>query len=137
MRETDCVWSERKGLLLARLQRRRQKEQEQRRSEQTDVRQDRLDRRRVRGEESSVAFNGSIGVKLDSEGSVVSTCTEHFILYHSSASDIFLYQLAQARHHNVLHFLVRIDALERRVTWYFVWKRQDAALVWLINIFLH
>ena len=76
MRETYCVLSERKGLLL-RLQRRHQKEQEGRRSEQTEVRQARLDRRCVHGEES-VAFSGIINVDLDSEGSIVSTCTEHY-----------------------------------------------------------
>ena len=48
----------------ARLQRRRQKEQEQRRSEQTEVRQARLDRRHIQGEESSVAFSRFIGVEL-------------------------------------------------------------------------
>ena len=47
------------------------------RSEQTEVRQARLDGRRVHGEESSVAFSRSIGVELDSDGSVMSTCTEH------------------------------------------------------------
>ena len=36
----------------------------------------RLDRRSIHGEES-VVFSGSIGVELDSEGSIVSTCTEH------------------------------------------------------------
>ena len=65
------VWSERKGLLL----RRRQREQEGRWSEWTEVRQARLDTRSVHGEES-VVFSGSIGVELDSEGSIVSTCTE-------------------------------------------------------------
>ena len=35
-----------------------------------------VDRRSVHGEES-VMFSGSIGVELDSEGSFVSTCTEH------------------------------------------------------------
>ena len=38
--------------------------------------QARLDRQSVHGEES-VAFSGSIGVELDSEGSIVSTCTEY------------------------------------------------------------
>ena len=47
-----------------------------RQSEQTEVRQARLDRRRIHGEES-VASSGSIGVELDSEGSIVSTCTEY------------------------------------------------------------
>ena len=65
------VWSERKGLLL----RRRQREQEGRRSEWTEVRQARLDTRSIHGEES-VMFSGSIGMELDSEGSIVSTCTE-------------------------------------------------------------
>ena len=63
--------------MLARLQRRRQKEQEQRRLEQTEVRQARLDRRHILGEESCVAFSRSISMELDSEGSVMSTCTEH------------------------------------------------------------
>ena len=57
----------------ARLQRRRRGEQEGKRSERTTVR---LDRRSKHGEES-VVFSGSIGVELDSEGSIVSTCTEH------------------------------------------------------------
>ena len=67
---TEC---EREIASRARLQRRRQREQEGRRSEQTEVRQARLDRRRVHGEES-VAISGSIGVELDSDGT---TCTEH------------------------------------------------------------
>ena len=49
---------------------------EGRRSERTEVRQARLDRGRVHGEES-VTFSGSIAMELDSEGSIVSTCTEH------------------------------------------------------------
>ena len=67
-----------------RLERERcQREQEGRRSERTDVRQarqprqPRFDRRHVHSEES-VAFSGSIIVELHSEGSIVSTCTEHF-----------------------------------------------------------
>ena len=59
-----------------RLQRQRQREQEGRRSEGTELRQARLDRQHVHGEES-VAFSRSIGMELDSEGSIVSTCTEH------------------------------------------------------------
>ena len=51
----------------ARLQRRCQREQEGRRSERTELRQARLDRRRIHSEES-VAFG---------EGSIVSTCTDH------------------------------------------------------------
>ena len=47
-----------------------------RRSEQTEVKQARLDRWCVHCE-SSVTFNRSMGVELDSEGSIVSTCTEH------------------------------------------------------------
>ena len=43
------------------------------------VRQARLDRRRVHGEES-VAFSGSVAVELDSGGSIVSTFTEHYVL---------------------------------------------------------
>ena len=38
--------------------------------------QARLDRRSVHGEES-VVFSGSIDVELDSEGSIMSACTEH------------------------------------------------------------
>ena len=60
----------------ARLQCWRQRQQEGRRSEWTDVKQARLDRQRVHGEES-VAFSGSIGMELDSEGSIMSTCTAH------------------------------------------------------------
>ena len=60
----------------ARLQCRRQKEQEQRQSDWTEVRQARLDRQHVHCEES-VAFSKSIGVEIDSEGSIVSTYTEH------------------------------------------------------------
>ena len=44
----------------------------------------------------------------------MSTCTEHWILnllHHSSESSIF-YQLAQARPHNVLHFLVDTPLLK-------------------------
>ena len=61
---------------LARLQRWCQREQEGKQSERTKVRQARLDRRSVHGE-VSVVFSGSIGVELDSEGSIVSACTEH------------------------------------------------------------
>ena len=63
MQETDCVWSERKGLLLDCSA----GAKENRRSEQTEVRQARLDRRSGDGEES-VVFSGSISVELDSEG---------------------------------------------------------------------
>ena len=51
----------------------------------TEVRQARFDRRRVHGEES-IAFSGSIAVELDSEWSIVSTCTEPILkmLHHSS-----------------------------------------------------
>ena len=42
----------------------------------TEVRQARLDRRRIHGEES-VVFSRFIAVELDSEGSILSTCTEH------------------------------------------------------------
>ena len=42
----------------------------------TEVRKARLDRRSVHGEES-VVFSESIGVELDSEGSIMSACTEH------------------------------------------------------------
>ena len=57
----------------ARLQHWRQREDEGRRSEQTEVRQARLDRRHVHGDESINTFSRSIGMELDSEGS---TCTE-------------------------------------------------------------
>ena len=77
-----------------------------------------MDGRCVHGEESSVAFSRSIGVELDSEGSIVSTCTEHLKdlnfedIYHLSASDIiFPYQFAQARPHNVLHFYMLLSSL--------------------------
>ena len=59
-----------------RLQHRHQTEQERRRSEQTEVRQARLDRQRAHGEKSSVAFSRSLGVELDSEGSIMSTCAQ-------------------------------------------------------------
>ena len=65
----DRLHLEREERATARLQRRRQREQDQRRSEQTEVRQARLDRR-IRGEESSVTFSTSIGVELDSKGFV-------------------------------------------------------------------
>jgi len=58
-------------------------------------------------------FTGSISVGLDIEGSIVSACTEHkkfefWRCYVTLISDIiFLYQLAQARLHNVPHFLVK------------------------------
>ena len=68
---------EREERATARLQCRRHGEQEGRRSERTEVREARLDRRSVHGEES-VMFCGSISVELDSEGSIVSTCTEHY-----------------------------------------------------------
>ena len=54
MGETDCVWSETAALAPKKTGRR---------SEQTEVRQARLERRRVHGEES-VAFSGSIGVAV-------------------------------------------------------------------------
>ena len=47
----------------ARLHRQCQREQEGRRSERTEVREARLDRRSVHGEES-ITISGSIGVKL-------------------------------------------------------------------------
>ena len=78
------------------------------------VRVIRVDRRQARWcvhSEDSVAFCRSIGVGLDREGSIVSTCTEHHEFWrchipHPLISDIFLHQLAQACPHNVLHFLV-------------------------------
>ena len=60
---------EREERATARLQCQRQREQEGRQSERTEVRQARLDRRSVHGEEF-VVFSGSIGVELDSEGSI-------------------------------------------------------------------
>ena len=65
-----------RGKGYARLQLWPQTEQEGRQSEQTEVRDARLDRQSVHGEES-VVFSRSISVELDSEGSIVSTCTEH------------------------------------------------------------
>ena len=59
----DRLHLEQEERAIARLQRRRQREQEGRRSEWTEVRQARLDRRSIHSEES-VVFNGSIGVKL-------------------------------------------------------------------------
>ena len=70
---TEC---ERKGLLLdCSVGTWHQRQQERRGSERTKVMHARLDRRSVHGEES-VIFSGSIGVELDSEGFIVSTCTE-------------------------------------------------------------
>ena len=69
-----CVHQEERA--TARLQRWRQREQEGRQSEWTEVKQARLDRQSIHGEES-VAFSGSIGVELDSVGYIVSACTEH------------------------------------------------------------
>ena len=73
----DRLRLEREERATARLQRRCQREQEGRQSERTEVRQAKLDRRCVHSEESSVAFSGSIGLELDSEGTIVLTCTEH------------------------------------------------------------
>ena len=39
--------------------------------------QGRLDRQRIHGDESSVAFSRFIGVESDSEVSIMSTCIEH------------------------------------------------------------
>ena len=69
-----CVHREEKA--TARLQCQCQREQEGRRSERTEVKQARLDRRSIHIEES-VVFSGSIGVELDGVGSIVSACTEH------------------------------------------------------------
>ena len=74
----DRLPLEREERATARLQHQCQREQEQRQSEQTEVRQARLDRRCVHSEESSVAFSRSIDVELDSEGSIVSTCALNF-----------------------------------------------------------
>ena len=60
----------------SRLQCQCQREQEERQSEQTKVMQARLAKQSVHGEEF-VVFSGSIGVELDSEGSIVSAGTEH------------------------------------------------------------
>ena len=84
------------------LRHRCQREQEGRRSERTEVRQARLDRQPVHGEES-VAFSGFISVELDSEGPscqlAVNIKNFEAICYITRPliSDIvFLYQLAQA-----------------------------------------
>ena len=69
MRETDCVWSETTAPAPKRTGRKAIRAG-------TDVRQARLDRQRVHSEES-LTFSESIGVELDSEGSIVSTCTEN------------------------------------------------------------
>ena len=70
----------------------------------------RLDKRHIHGEEFSIAFSRSISVELDSEGSIVSTCTLNFEDVTSLISDIiFLYQLAQAHPYKVLHFLVHME----------------------------
>ena len=64
--------------VTARLQRQCQKEQERRRSEpdQDKAGLAKFDKRRVHGEKS-VTFTRSIGMVLDSEESIMSTCTEH------------------------------------------------------------
>ena len=104
---TEC---ERQISSGVRLQHQCQREQGGRWSERTEARQARFDRQHIHGEES-VVFSGSISVELDSEGSIVSTCTEHekircYITHQLISDEIFLYQLTQARPHNVLHFLV-------------------------------
>ena len=57
---------------------------------------------------SSVAFSRSIGVELDSEKSIVSTCNITKLNFEDVTSltidIIFLYQLAQAHPHNVLQY---------------------------------
>ena len=70
------------------------------------------DRRHVYGEESSIIFSRFIGVELDSEGSVMSTDLniknlnfKRYYITHQLVTIIFLYHLAQARPHNVLHNL--------------------------------
>ena len=93
----DRLHLEQEERAIARLQHWRQREQEGRRSERTDVRQPRLDRRHVHGKES-VAVSGSIGVKLDiySEGP---SCQLALNIKHSKFEDstalisdiIFLY----------------------------------------------
>ena len=72
----DRLHLEQEERATPRLQHRRQRDQEGRWSERTEVMEARLDRRSIHGEES-VVFSGSIGVELDSEGSIVSACTEH------------------------------------------------------------
>ena len=69
MISTDCERQIASGCLAeeeratARLQCQHQREQEGRQLERTEVRQARLDRRSVHGEES-VVFSGSIGIEL-------------------------------------------------------------------------
>ena len=74
MRETDCVWSE----TAAPAPKKKKAGRKAMRADRdvTLARQAILDRRRVHSEESA-AFSGSIGVELDSEGFIVSACTEH------------------------------------------------------------
>ena len=112
VQETDCV---------SRLQCRCQREG--RRSERTEVRQARLDRRSGDSEES-VVFSGSISVELDSEGPSCQlvlnikiwilkmlnhSSTHQWLNIPVSARSGFLYQLAQACPHNVLQFLVLMN----------------------------
>ena len=111
-------WEER---VTARLQQcRRQREQEQRRSERTEVRQARLNRQRVHGEESSVVLNRSIGVERDPSCQLALNINKlklHVNLPWTLTSWCYithqwhLYQLAQACPHNVLHFLVMLSWL--------------------------
>ena len=61
--ESTVEWEERATARLQQCQ--RQREQEGRRSERTEIRQARLNRQRVHGEESSVVLNRSIGVERD------------------------------------------------------------------------
>ena len=62
MRETDCVWRE--NIAIDCSVGAKKNRSKGRGSEQTEVMQARLDRRRVHGEESSVAFSRFIGVEL-------------------------------------------------------------------------
>ena len=94
-----------------RLQRRCQREQEGDQRGPRPVRQGSgLIARWCVHSEESVVFSGSVAVELDSEGSTVSTCTEHYILkmlHHSSTHQWYNIPVsAQASPHNVLHFLV-------------------------------
>ena len=73
--ETDCAWSEKKGLQLDCSIGTKDNRSEG--DQQTELRHARLDRRHVHGEKSSVTFSRPIGIELDSEGSIMSTCTEH------------------------------------------------------------
>ena len=122
VRETDYVWSERKGLLLDCSVSAKENRKE---DDQSRPRQARLDRRPVHNEESSVTFSRSIGMELDSVRSIVSI-TEFWRCYIThrwhTYIHIFLYQLAQACPHNVPHFLI--------LQYYGVFDRSLSAFLW-------